>query len=94
MSDYQRVVYKYGPLLGAEASQPIETIRGEVVHVGMQGAELFVWVLGDPTMPPVTRSLVVYGTGQTIANSNLRFVGTVITQRGYVWHVFEGEVAL
>lgn len=67
--------------------------KGAVIrHVGKNttGPELYLWVEVDPELEVETRVFLVFGTGWEIENPDqYHFVGTVICERGFVWHVFE-----
>lgn len=61
----------------------------EILHLGEQGDDLFLWARVDPERPNKTRYFTVVGTGH-IAPKSSPFVGTVLTRGGsFVWHVFE-----
>lgn len=71
----------------------------QLLHVGEQQEhnrlKLFVWALVNPDEPMVRRVLSVIGTGMTSQEDTSTYVGTVQSQSGLVWHVFDqGEVPL
>lgn len=95
------VIYKY-PLNGPHTnitvfSGPI----GEVIHVGEQDGELFVWILHYDTSGNPYNEFVfkVFGTGHSIeeptyfnsevSGTQQKHIGTVQMKNGLVWHIFE-----
>ena len=63
-----------------------------VAERGEFGNRLDVWALVDPDAPMRERRFRVVGTGHPFPDADeCRFVGTVRTLRGFVWHVFEAE---
>lgn len=69
--------------------QPHEIGSGRVLHVACQyGPEsVQVWTLeyGEPT----TRLAQVFGTGQPLPGTVDAHLGSTVTARALVWHVFE-----
>ena len=67
-----------------------------VAERGEFGNRLDVWALVDPDAPMRERRFRVVGTGHPFPDAEeCRFVGTVQTRVGLVWHLFEsvGEAA-
>lgn len=61
------------------------------VAVQEDGA-LRLWALVDTSAKTVAREIHVFGTGHEITpplRGSLKYVGTVHTPAGYVWHVFD-----
>jgi hypothetical protein len=81
-----KVIYKY--ILDVNREQSLElSIDSEILSVQMQGGNLCLWAMVNEELPKVKRNIHIYGTGITIHEDNLQYVGTV--QDGdYVWHVF------
>jgi hypothetical protein len=61
----------------------------EILRVGHQNNDLFLWALVDPSEPPVERLFEIVPTGSPTEYRYTEFVGTVVMPIGYVWHVFE-----
>ena len=74
-------IYKYGPVTHEYDCE----VYGRIVHVGMQGNDIFVWAEQGENLPP---SKVKYVA--TSQEYDGEYVGTVI-ERGnsltFVWHV-------
>lgn len=63
-----------------------------VAESGMLEGVLQMWALVDPDAPMEDRRFRVVGAGHPFPDADeCRFVGTVRTLRGFVWHVFEAE---
>ena len=67
-------------------------LPGGIVHVATRKPHAVeVWTFhydGDPD--PQVRTLRVYGTGQPIADDDIRYLGTAIVPGGaLVWHLVE-----
>lgn len=65
----------------------------EILHVGSQRGNIFVWALVDPSWPPIApRHFVIYSTGLDIyePDESLTYLGTCF-QHGdaLVLHIFE-----
>lgn len=81
--------------------QPTDTGRAwvdlpqdaELLSVGVQGFDLVVWAKVDPGHPVGGRRLIVVNTGQEISGFpvDAKFLGTVTTPGGVVWHVWDGD---
>lgn len=86
-------VFKY-ELEGRETHLDLP-LDAEVLHVGVQGVQAFLWILGDP-VPPVRRSrkFIIITTGERFDPSGTKFLGTFIVPASaltstFVGHVFE-----
>jgi hypothetical protein len=95
-----RVVWKFPiPLPEKTGRAFIDVpVSSEFLSVGLQGEdEPFVWALVDPVaadeIPPEMRRLVVANTGGNVPEFpvSARFLGTVTTSNGIVWHVWDGD---
>jgi hypothetical protein len=77
------IIYKYGPI-GFDGT----TIKGQVVHVGLQNDEIFVWTHQelDINIRYLYRTVKLYPTGVQFAGE---YLGTVVMPSGLVWHVVE-----
>ena len=82
-----RVVYKYGVMPGYNLLNI--PVGSKIVHVGEQNYGLYIWVEQDPSRPIEYKTINVYGTGDAIRNQHEHHVGSVVTQNGLVWHVYE-----
>ena len=61
-----------------------------VAESGASGYRLLMWALVDPDAPMRDRRFRVLGTGHPFPDAEeCRFVGTVQTHVGLVWHLFE-----
>lgn len=60
----------------------------DVLSVGEQEGEIYLWALVDPHEMHVLREFRVYGTGWTCEEDPRDFVGTVQMQNGPVFHIF------
>ncbi len=74
-----KTIYKYGPVTPDYDC----TVEGTIVHVGMQGRQIYVWAEQNPNMP---KSMVKFvPTGLEYDGI---YVGTVLEADGlFVWHV-------
>lgn len=59
-----------------------------ILHLDNQNENLCLWAMVDTTTPKVPRKIRVLGTGHTVPDKPLKFLGTVLIHP-YVWHVFE-----
>lgn len=90
----KRVIYKYELFNGSwDIRVPIGSI---VRHVGEQGDGVYVWIEHYMSEQELTDDcyktfkFLVVGTGHEFNDSfERRFIGTVQTQTGFVWHVFQ-----
>lgn len=83
-----RVIWKF-PLYPATPVQLFLPRGAEILHVGAQDEVPTMWVLLDPAALHDPREFFVYGTGHPIDEEGLVHLGTVQTNAGFVWHVFE-----
>lgn len=74
--------------------------NAELLSVALQGDQLVVWALVDPDHAPEPgyeptgpRRLIVANTGQHVPGfpEGAKFLGTVTTDNGIVWHVWDGD---
>lgn len=89
------VVWKFpvdipGPTGRSLVDMPDEA---QPLSVGIQDAQLYVWALVDPDGQIAARRLIVVNTGPEIVGlpDGARFLGTVTTIGGTVWHVWDGD---
>jgi hypothetical protein len=71
---------------------PIEMpVGAEVLCVGTQDEDIFLWASVNPDPSTVTemRNFLVYGTGHPITPGPSIYLGTVHMDNGLVFHVFE-----
>ena len=82
-------VYKYA--LDLMGDQPVAMPRGaRVLHVDVQGDQVCLWALVDPTAPVESRHFSVVPTGARLLRSDATYIGTVLLDGGaLVLHVFE-----
>jgi len=64
----------------------------EILSVGLQGDSMVVWALVRDDEMTGARRLIVCNTGEQVPGfpEDARFIGTVTTANGIVWHVFDG----
>lgn len=89
-----RTIHKYE--IPQTRESVIEMPRGaQLLSVGVDGRDaLCVWVECYDQTPLVSRAFYVSGTGWSLdGRPHSRFIGTVVTKTGYVWHVYEVLVA-
>lgn len=87
-------VYKYVvPIPTNARSFVVMPATARLLSVGLQDDEMVVWALVDPDEETGLRRLIVANTGALIPNfpPSDRFVGTVTSTAGVVWHVFDGD---
>lgn len=67
--------------------------EAELLSVGLQDDRLVVWTLTDSLNEPHIHRLLVANTGMSIPDfpPGARFLGTVTTSNGIVWHVWDTE---
>lgn len=53
-----------------------------------------LWARVDPSMPPVSRSFRVFGTGDKFDPGRYTYRGTWQSSGYYVWHLFEEQPVL
>lgn len=82
-----KTIGKYA-LLGAQIER-VNVPRGaRVLTVQMQGAQVCLWALADSREPLVTMTVWVFGTGFEMPEEVGRYLSTVQTRDGFVWHYF------
>ena len=60
----------------------------QILRVGFQNENLFVWILVEPDQPMTEITLEIYGTGHKIAPRRGRtHIGTAVSNL-LAWHVF------
>lgn len=82
-------IFKYG--LEMDYKQIVRMPAGaQVLHVGEQQGDLFIWaIVDDEEKATHNLSVMIIGTGNKCDVNQYKHLGTVITQAGmYVWHVF------
>lgn len=85
-----RRIFKYQLSIDDTIKVPVPGNRPEVLHVGIQGGVVCVWIIVDPDSPvEETCHLVLRGTGHPLPDecSKANYVGTVHLGP-FVWHVF------
>jgi hypothetical protein len=83
------IVYKYSIKPGTSA---LTLPSGaEILTVQVQRGEPQLWALVDPDAPPVSRGLIVVGTGQQFSvDKPLKYIATFQLEQGaLVFHAFE-----
>ena len=78
-----KVIYKYGPITFDGTP-----IKGQVVHVGLQNGDIFVWSQQEVDINTRYRERTarLYPTGLQFKGA---YIGTVVMPSGLVWHVVE-----
>ena len=64
--------------------------KAKPLYVAMQGNNLCVWMLVDPTQSDVDMYVRIVGTGHSISDkeiNSLYYLGSV-QERMFVWHLF------
>ena len=81
-----KIIYKWGPI-----NFKMVSIKGRVVHVGLQNGDVFVW-----TEQEVNIDIVYYTKWVRLCPTGDEYVGqyrgTVVMPSGLVWHVIEDDV--
>lgn len=84
------IIYKY-PLEIIDRQQIELPAGSSILTVQVQNNKLWLWALVDPSAPPATRHIHLFGTGQPMSNAehdHCLYINTV--QHSYaVWHFFE-----
>jgi hypothetical protein len=85
-----KTVYKYVLPIDDEVRIEMPAFA-EVLSVGVQGENVCVWALVDPTIPKLHKTFRIAGTGHPITESEKwKFIGTVFLYGGgLVFHAFE-----
>jgi hypothetical protein len=97
-----RHVFKYPVPMPNETGRAFIDVPtdAEILSVGLQNDQMVVWALSDPDYEPEEGyeavgmvRLIVANTGQEIPGfpEGARFLGTVTTSNGTVWHVWDGD---
>jgi len=84
-------IYKFYLKLEGEQVIKIQA-NHEILSVGEQFGDLYLWVLVNPDEKLVDKKIFIYGTGHLMEKdvTKNRYLGTVITEGGnLVWHIFE-----
>lgn len=83
-------IYKYHLSDAPEAIVELP-IDSEVLYFGAQGDKFYIWAKVDENEKyKEDRKFKVFGTGHSLPNENLDYIGTIMTDNGaYVWHCFE-----
>lgn len=89
------VVWKFPIAMPDERGRSFVKIpnEAELLTVGLQNDQMFVWALTYSMDEPHTHRLIVANTGMSIPEfpPSARFLGTVMTSNGIVWHVWDGD---
>ncbi len=85
-----KVVWKYTLAETAECTIDIP-LNAEILTVKRQDTNICLWALVDSDTQKIKRHFRVYGTGEPIRDSNIRYVGTAtfFQNNDLVLHVFE-----
>ena len=84
-----RRVFKY-ELLMCDHINIILPKGAEILKVGVQSDQPFMWTLIDPDAPDEKRSFRIVGTGHSIDEINLKFIDTFQLSGGdLIFHIFE-----
>lgn len=67
-------------------------IGAEILTVQTQFGEPCLWARVDTNEPKETRSIAIHGTGHSIPDSTVEYIGTYQLSNGkLIFHVFESE---
>lgn len=82
-------IFKYQIKVGDQFVQM--PYGSNILHVGMQGTTITIWAMVEEKNSLVNRDITVVGTGWELPKEavNWKYIGTVQTDGGFVWHVFE-----
>ncbi len=81
--------YELLPITGAPFLMNIPD-GAEILHVDEQREEVCIWALVDIDATPVSRSFAIFGTGQSVADNPMKYLGTAKLDNGnLIFHVFE-----
>lgn len=62
----------------------------EILHIGLQNDEPFVWAIIDPEIKLMRCYLFVFGTGVFLPANEMEFIKTLICYKGsIVLHIFK-----
>jgi hypothetical protein len=93
----RRVVWKYPVRVPDEHGRAWVDLPDNAVplSVGLQGDDMVLWALVDPYAKSTAGldRLLAVNTGTEIPEfpNGSRFLGTITTENGIVWHVFDGD---
>ena len=78
------VVYKYGPII---YDHDILTCKGEPIHVGLHtDGKMYVWCKLVCEVDEPDRHVQLFATSEEFVGD---YIGTVISARGFVFHLVE-----
>lgn len=84
-----RTIYKY-PIPLCDTSYIELPQNAQVLTVGVQYGDLYLWAAVDPEEPLRKWKFSVYGTGRQIPDNPGKYLGTVQLNGGaFVFHVFQ-----
>ena len=88
------VIYKYS--LEEDSvlrfNQELETISGEIIHVGLDPLGVScIWIQGNPLHPTTTRELYIFGTGWPMNQSHRYYHRGSWTAGELMWHLYEAK---
>jgi hypothetical protein len=85
-----KTIYKY-PLPYPTAALALP-LGARILSAGLQDDQIVIWALVDPRPPVRTRDMqcLAVNTGMILPDNigTLRFLTTLTTSNGIVWHVF------
>lgn len=82
-------IYKYPLAIVGDQAIPLP-LGAEILTIQMQGDQLCLWALVDPSKQAATAYIEVFGTGHEITDAPRKYLGTVQQAGGaLVWHIFE-----
>lgn len=85
-----RLIYKYRLPI---CDYPVITLPkgAQILSVGEQNGGLHVWALMDDEEKDfIYKKFRIFGTGNPVVSLvDLKFINTIISRTGFVWHVFE-----
>lgn len=82
-------LWKY-PLKISHRQQVNMPEAAAILTVQLQHDEPHMWALCDTESPLKPRTILMYGTGRDITDTDTEYIGTVIMRDGLlVWHYFE-----
>lgn len=84
-----KTIYKYELKItdSQEVFMPFESV---ILSAQVQNGKLCLWaeVFPETRLGTVTRTILIYGTGNPIDEEEKVFIDTA-QHNGYVWHIFE-----
>lgn len=80
-------VYKYPLTISSQQEISIYS-QHKILSVGEQNEILCMWAQVDTDNEIVNLPILIFGTGHPMPDKNMNFVGSVLTARGFVWHIF------